>query len=336
VRRASRIAAVVLLCGCGYPDFGYVVDADGDRDRGDLEPGLPIDVPDGDAPTDAPAPVETSVPDDPEVGSGACDPPRVRCGGVCTDLQTDPNNCGGCGVAPCARGGTCVAGTCRLGRSCQEIHTREPALPSGAYVLEERPPIDVYCEMNEDGGGWTLAMKIDGSKPTFAYDSPLWTDDKAIAPTSTDLSTTEHKNAAFWKLPFKELRLGMIDAGMRRQIIVPHEASSLRALFRGPRVKTNVGRATWMKLLASAQLQPSCNEEGFNFDQGDRMRVRIGIVANEQADCESVDSYIGFGITEDGSCGLPDPEIVVGNFSPAACGGGNDRRTKAFGFVWIR
>jgi hypothetical protein len=49
------------------------------------------------------------------------DPALTRCNGVCVDTQSDPNNCGGCGVT-CTGSQTCVAGKCqedcRKGGSC--------------------------------------------------------------------------------------------------------------------------------------------------------------------------------------------------------------------------
>ena len=52
----------------------------------------------------------------------SCDAPEVACGQECADLDSDPANCGGCGIgcvgpmsdAACAAG-TCTLGTCELG-----------------------------------------------------------------------------------------------------------------------------------------------------------------------------------------------------------------------------
>src|SRR5688572_15253308 len=41
-------------------------------------------------------------------GGAPCDMGQVDCGGVCTDTDTDANNCGDCGVA-CGDGGMCDA-----------------------------------------------------------------------------------------------------------------------------------------------------------------------------------------------------------------------------------
>jgi len=45
-------------------------------------------------------------------------------------------------------------------------------------------------------------------------------------------------------------------------------------------------------------LQNNCNKEGFNsvVNAGTEVKVRIGIIGNEQNDCNSPDSAIGIGI----------------------------------------
>jgi len=44
-------------------------------------------------------------------GGGGCAPGEMECGTLCSDLSTDPDNCGDCGVA-CAIGQACAAGMC--------------------------------------------------------------------------------------------------------------------------------------------------------------------------------------------------------------------------------
>jgi hypothetical protein len=46
-----------------------------------------------------------------------CTAPEVACGQICADVDSDPNNCGGCGVSCVipAAGAACAAGKCTLG-----------------------------------------------------------------------------------------------------------------------------------------------------------------------------------------------------------------------------
>ena len=83
-----------------------------------------------------------------------------------------------------------------------------------------------------------------------------------------------------------------------RFIVISKLAVSLHSLIAdGQYRNTSLGRDGWKKLIGSnASLQLNCNKEGFN-TVGDRdlAKVRIGIVSNNQNDCYSCNSLIGFG-----------------------------------------
>ena len=82
-------------------------------------------------------------------------------------------------------------------------------------------------------------------------------------------------------------------------------------------------------------MQANCNREGFNNKVNNvHAAIRIGILGNEQNDCGTPDSRVGFG---GGSnvCGI-DPNMAVG--SAAGCGGdAGDKSMKAtFGWIQVR
>lgn len=224
--------------------------------------------------------------------------------------------------------------------SCRDLKARRPTAPSGAYELRDQTR--AYCEMTADGGGWTLILKIDGAKPTFTFDSQIWTNDLSLE-SSHDLSLVEYKNRAFSTLAFDAVRLAMVESGRTRAIVVPTKAPSLKSLFLGGAVLTSLGQATWFELLSSARLQGPCYREGFNLRAPTYpdTRVRIGIVGDSDSDCLSPDSFLGFGTEiHPMVCGESEPrEISCGNYAGGGCAGvgsSNDRRTKAFGFVFVR
>ena len=100
-------------------------------------------------------------------------------------------------------------------------------------------------------------------------------------------------------------------------------------------VNTNIGRDAWKGLIAGGSLQNNCNLEGFNVrpvNNNGNHSVRIGIVGNEQNNCDSPDSRIGIGGIGTACGTLNNP---TGNF--AGCGGdeGNKNLT-AFGAVFVR
>ena len=96
-------------------------------------------------------------------------------------------------------------------------------------------------------------------------------------------------------------------------IVINKHANSLHSLIAdGYYRSTSLGRHTWKKLIGQqASLQRNCNLEGFNLGSGLLFpldsKARIGIVSNEQHDCKSPDSRIGFGTGgsgfDDNTCG---------------------------------
>ena len=113
-------------------------------------------------------------------------------------------------------------------------------------------------------------------------------------------------------------------------------ASSLYSLIAdGIYRSTSLGRNTWKALIGpQASLQTNCSREGFNvvsdLDDDYWPKARIGIVGNNQNDCYTCDSGIGFG-TE----GYP--------FNATTCGNGaNGLYTaegadiKAMGYILVQ
>lgn len=82
----------------------------------------------------------------------------VDCGGAC-------GNCLGalCGAtAECAKDTVCRT-TCQLPKSCLDLHTEVPSSTTGAYLLDADgtgvlPSRRYVCDMDFDGGGWTLIL----------------------------------------------------------------------------------------------------------------------------------------------------------------------------------
>ena len=78
-----------------------------------------------------------------------------------------------------------------------------------------------------------------------------------------------------------------------------------------------------------ASLQENCNREGFNAvcTANTPSNARIGIINNEQTDCSSCDSRIGFGIG-----GHPDDSNTCGNEAKYNPDNG-DKNIKAMGYI---
>ena len=82
-------------------------------------------------------------------------------------------------------------------------------------------------------------------------------------------------------------------------LVINKQANSLYALIADGKYRaTSLGRNTWKTFFGSrASLQPNCNKEGFNAlcsGKGTE-RARIGILGNNERDCVTCDSRMGFG-----------------------------------------
>ena len=112
------------------------------------------------------------------------------------------------------------------------------------------------------------------------------------------------------------------------------EASSLYSLIQDGQYRpTKQGRDEWKKLIGSqASLQKNCNKEGFNVlsDNANSCKARIGIVSNNEDDCSSSDSRIGFG-----TGGYPDDTTTCGNVAKHG-GDSGDKFVKAMGYIFVQ
>ncbi|XP_078351922.1 uncharacterized protein LOC144636560 [Oculina patagonica] len=117
-------------------------------------------------------------------------------------------------------------------------------------------------------------------------------------------------------------------------IVINKQANSLYSLIADGQYRaTSLGRNTWKTLIGSqASLQPNCNKEGFNAvcSYASQAKARIGAVSNEQNECDSCDSRIGFG-----TGGKPDKSNTCGN--NAYCRPDNGIKSiKAMGYILVQ
>lgn len=118
-----------------------------------------------------------------------------------------------------------------------------------------------------------------------------------------------------------------------RSIVINRQANSLFSLIAdGQYRQTTLGRKTWKSLIGSeASLQKKCEKEGFNVvGRPAYSKARIGILGNNENDCSTSDSRIGFG-----TGGKPDDSNTCGN--EAGWGGDNkDKHIPAMGYVLVQ
>lgn len=313
MRQAFVVPCVVLL-GCGF------------HTTGDLPPG---------ATTTTATTVTTSATISTSssfVGTGGASSSSSSAGGAGGSSSSSSGTAGMGGAV--ATGGATSTGGMDAGpttfASCKELHDAQPSNPDGVYDIT--PPAGAaykaYCDMTTSGGGWTLALKIDGNKDTFYYDKAIWTDANGLNEDKPDLDNVEAKLPSFWSVPVTELRIGMADAGALRWLVVPVTGASLQEILGGPAMTTMLGNESWKGLLESGSIQTNCNWEGINVLD----RVRIGLLGDESGDCLSSptpDSFIGLG----GKVWYG--QTASGNRAGYSPDNG-DKDTKTFSYVFVR
>jgi hypothetical protein len=246
--------------------------------------------------------------------------------------------------------GNCVEGDCHVVASCKQLAELDgnSTLADGVFELDPdaegpRPPYAAYCDMTTDGGGWTLVLKSDGNLETFRYASAQWTTPDPFQPEFPDLDRHEAKLTSYSTVPFDELRIGLEAPGgvdpaplAIQWITLPVGGTSLLdAIAPGTLIPTMLGRDAWKAIIPGASLQLNCNLEGLNVMPSmdtTNSHVRIGIVANEQNDCNSTNSRLGIGGGGNKCNTVPN---ATGNFAGCMADNG-DVNIIGFGAVLVR
>ncbi len=183
-------------------------------------------------------------------------------------------------------------------------------------------------------------MKVNGNLQTFAWSSAYWSsltsyNDNAVL---LGLDTTEFKSSFYGNLPFTHVRVGF--AGSRSNNLInwasfAYSANSLYACIAdGVYRPVPLDRAAWKEVVGSGSLQINCNQSGFNSASGGGdLKIRLGILGNNENECSSPDSRIGIG-GQGTYCGC-DNTNSCGN--EAMCSGDlGDVHYKAYGFIMVR
>ena len=149
----------------------------------------------------------------------------------------------------------------------------------------------------------------------------------------TGLDHLETLLPTYWSTSFYKICLEMKVDGVTRFLPLHQKADSLYALIGDGQYRaTSLGRDAWKKLIGpNASLQRNCNQEGFSsrVSSSVHSRVRVGIISNQEGDCHSPDSFIGFG---GGGSGFKNACGNGASYSPD----NGDKNIKAFGYIFVQ
>ena len=172
---------------------------------------------------------------------------------------------------------------------------------------------------------------------TFHYDSHLWSDKNpySISGGRTGFDSQETKLPSYWNSSFSKICLGMKFGHKIRFVTIHWHANSLYSLIADGQYRaTSLGRSTWKSLIGpQASLQPNCNKEGFNAICVKKRcsKARIGITSNNEDDCVSCDSRIGFG-----TGGYHDDNNTCGNDATTWLPDNGNKHIKAMGYILVQ
>ncbi|EDM76984.1 hypothetical protein PPSIR1_13260 [Plesiocystis pacifica SIR-1] len=318
-------------------------DADVDADAGSSESGTDTDT-DTDTGTDS---TETEATDTDSSSESEAGSTEEESSSESEDTET------GCEEQAECAAGNCVNGECLQVVSCQELQNFDPleTLPSGVYELDPdgpgpAAPYAAYCEFDLFGGGWTLVLKADGGESNLGWDAPQWTSGETFNPGFPDRDRSEALLASYTSVEVSELLIGVespVLAGAEPLVLkwetlpLPQPGASLHELIApGEWIETDLGRDTWKSLIANSSLQSNCNREGLNArnDNDSYAKVRVGIITNEQDNCNTPDAWLGVGGDYPGGCGIA-TDGTVGNFAGCQADNGT-QNLYAFALVFVR
>lgn len=139
----------------------------------------------------------------------------------------------------------------------------------------------------------------------------------------------------YWNTSFSKICLGVKIGHQINFVVINKQANSLFSVIAdGTFRPTSLGRNKWKSLIGSeASLQTGCNKEGFNTEShSNYAKTRIGILGNDQGDCGTCDSKIGFG-----NGGPSDDSNSCGNDTPNGYTSDNGAKNiKAMGYILVQ
>jgi hypothetical protein len=236
----------------------------------------------------------------------------------------------------------------------------EGVVGSGVYRIQpgEGSAYDAYCEMEADGGGWTLAMRFSDSGDTFKFFSSHWTTASTLSPTSLDpAANADAKYPSFNEVVGGEIRGCLRHTGTGAvgcKVYALPAARTLLATFQaipiGSRengrghyfTESRTARLEWLTLQGVSTTGMSSGttinyvDTGLNVDDDLSCchgRVRFGLAMNNETNIDTMNDAAGFGASSYGNCSCSVSESTW----RVGCGTANGStliRTR--GTIWVR
>ena len=180
------------------------------------------------------------------------------------------------------------------GVSCLDILNQDSSSVDDVYWIDPdgNGAYEAYCDMTTQGGGWTLLLKTAGDTD-LGFDDPLWTDFNLLNETSLDRTALNAKMESFVSLPIDELLGCFPTQGGHCIYADPFTNQSAVDIFSSG--AQQFGSGFNGQQYSGWSWQPNCQYFGINTPYNYR-RARFGLTSNQENDCSSNDTAIGFGL----------------------------------------
>jgi hypothetical protein len=194
------------------------------------------------------------------------------------------------------------------------------------YILVAGIATQVYCDMS-GSSAWMLLMRTSnqtvggGAQSTaISYSSAYWTNGATgLNDTGDPTSRIDIKNGALWNgWTVTQLRVTAANSNQPGSfsanplVTTGSFGATANTIFSQGNnsydANVAIGRSTWLNWLNSVtgkavsdfDTQPNCNRDSIN----ENGYVRLGISMNNEADCNTNDSAVGFGVLGYGTGGF--------------------------------
>jgi hypothetical protein len=184
--------------------------------------------------------------------------------------------------------------------SAEYIKTITGTSTNGFYwIYISGEPTQVWCDMQNDNGGWMLVTKTTTNNSKWSYTDFSWTDSTIFNEGEDAISYAGHiKTKVYTSVAFSRVRLA---AGTLSNGIVENNWSDSISFsnFMTYSVNSSLPKSTWVNWMTNALgtdpgMQPFCNQIGTNKTYG-YQNIKIGGTFNQENDCDSNDSSLGWG-----------------------------------------
>ena len=146
--------------------------------------------------------------------------------------------------------------------SCTQVLVKNPNAQSGIYTLDvdgdagALTPFSAWCDMETDGGGWTLIMTTSATSG-YTYSNPVWTATSGGADSAADpAEDVDYVSRAFYELQGTESRIALGQESYWNSW--SHAKDSARNLSNQPRMAGSYGAAS------TCPAQTNCGAEPVN------------------------------------------------------------------------